>query len=90
MSLRSAHFVFPGFLAFAPVVWAQAALEYALKSSQPAPPTASNATIAGCPVDSNLALCLRRTYPRASLIVITLVALWALRWLVSRFRYRAR
>ncbi len=89
MSLRSARFALPGVLAFPPVIWAQAALEYALKSSPTAPATA-NGTIAGCPVDSNIALCLRRTYPRASLIVITLVALWALRWLASRFRYRAR
>ena len=76
-------------LVCATVGHAQAAAEYALRSSGNAVSTGTNTTIGGCRVDSALFACLGRSYPKTTIAVIVLLTLLILRWLTRAHRARA-
>jgi len=75
--------------ACATVGHAQAAAEYALKSSGSAVSGVANGSIGGCRVDSALFTCLSRSYPKTTIVVIALLTLMILRWLTRAYRARA-
>jgi hypothetical protein len=76
-------------LALPAAACAQAAAEYALKSSGSAlAKGAGQQYIAGCSVDTGLPECLGRTYPWTTLVLILVVAFLVVRSLVNSFRQR--
>jgi hypothetical protein len=81
------RFGLPVLLTVPAVGWGQAALEYAARSAGASAVLASDGgAIAGCPVDSALASCLGRSYPRTSLAVAAFIALVLIRMLARRVR----
>lgn len=69
-------------MACATAALGQAAVEYALKSSQSTLSGGGSGTIiAGCKVDSTVVACLSRSYPKTTIIVIALLTLVIWRWL---------
>jgi hypothetical protein len=81
-NFRRAAFRIIAAAALAAPAYAQAAVEYALKSSGSAlSGDASGAGILGCRVDSTLPECLIRHYPKGALVAACLAALLAIRWL---------
>ena len=68
---------------------AQAAVEYALKSAGSAPPVSSNATVAGCRMDSAVLTCLSHVYPQTTILIVVVVCLLIVRWLAGHARHRA-
>ena len=68
-------------LANAGGAFGQAAAEYALQSSRGALSASGSGSFGGCSVDSRLLECLTRSYPKATIVVVAVLALLILRWL---------
>ena len=71
-------------------LFAQAIVEYALKSASSTLSQATGYGIAGCYVDSALFTCLGRQYPRTAILVVGVLGLLILSWLAGLARNRAR
>jgi hypothetical protein len=67
---------------------AQAAVEYALKSAGSAAAVSSNATVAGCRMDSAVLTCLSHVYPQTTILIVVVVCLLIVRWLAGHIGYR--
>jgi hypothetical protein len=67
-------------------LFAQAAVEYALKSGGSVLPASAGSAIAGCNVDSAVLTCLSHSYPRASILTAVVIGLLIVRWLAAGSR----
>ena len=71
-------------------LFAQAIVEYALKTAGSAVSGNSGPAIAGCAMNSSLLTCLRDTYPRAMTVCAVVIGLFILRWLAGCIGYGTR